>query len=139
MRRILVLSLLAALPAAAQQQGGPPAFPPFKVDQVKVDNAIVAVENAVNTGAAGDIATAAFVSADALLCVKNLYDSTKAAFEAVSPPTPNPVCQYGGTYPNCNPPPAGGGGGTSPLIYIFGGIVALGVIGGVVYVATKKS
>jgi hypothetical protein len=41
MRRFLLVSLLAALPATAQQQqGGPPAFPPFKVDQVKVDNAI---------------------------------------------------------------------------------------------------
>ena len=36
MKRALILSLLMALPAAAQQQ----PFPPFEVDQLKVDKAI---------------------------------------------------------------------------------------------------
>lgn len=103
---------------------------------LKLDNAAVAVATATQTGTIGDIANAGILTADALLCTKNFYDSAKAAFDALPPV--NPTCPYGGTYPNCNPVPPIGGSTTSPLVYILGAVVGLGVVGGGIYLLAKK-
>lgn len=72
-----------------------------------------------------------------LLELNNLKTEVQAALAALDNVLPPPTCQYGGTYPNCNPPPPPPSTGL-PWVAVAGiAVGTVAVVGGILYAVFK--